>query len=357
MHDVEEGLSLDERSAIDFTVRLRWQWAHRVYPTLAEQTTSAGGDTTTLVDAERLIHEQPIYPWFSAMERLQQKMMWRTAADTVLRRRRELLDAVDGACAENPDGLRLDPDLALPDWYTDYDIHIQPGSVFTDDASALVYELGARVVMMRDNDGYKFHTLFATTALPEVPDARRVVDIGCGFGKSTRPLPARYPGAEVIGIDLSAPNLRLAHAQAVATGLPIVFLQGLGSRTGLPDASVDVVTGTMVLHEMPASEIEATIQECARILRPGGVMRFLEFWPTGEPIRDVTIYEHAERNNEPYFRDLFGTDTARVCGQAGLTGHRWVTFDERSEGLRPGGYGERPEWHFPWSVLCAEKPA
>jgi ubiquinone/menaquinone biosynthesis C-methylase UbiE len=351
MHDVEEGLSLDERSAIDFTVRLRWQWAHRVYPALAAQ----AGNAATLADAERLVHAQPLYPWFSAMERQQQKMMWRTAGDTVLRRRAELLDAVDHACAAVPEGLRLDPELVLPDWYTDYDIHIQPGSVFTDDVSAFVYELGARVVMMRDNDGYKFHTLFANTALPDVPDAHRVVDIGCGFGKSTRPLSARYPGAEIVGIDLSAPNLRLAHAQAVAAGLRIDFRQGLGSRTGLPDGSVDVVTGTMVLHEMPAHEIAATLHECARVLRPGGVLRFLEFWPTGDPIRDVTVYEHAERNNEPYFRDLFGTDTAAVCAAAGLTGHRWVRFDERGEGMRPTGPGDRPEWHLPWHVLCAEK--
>lgn len=355
MHDVEEGLSLDERSAIDFAARLRRQWAHTIYPALVEQANRTGVVTDTLADAAQVLHHQPLYPWFSAIERQQQKMMWRTAGDTVLRRRSELLDAIESACADDPARLRLDPDLVLPDWYTDYDIHIQPGSVFSDGVSALIYELGARVVMMRDNDGYKFHTLFATTALPDLPDVGRVVDIGCGFGKSTRPLCARYPGAEVIGIDLSAPNLRLAHSQALEAGLPIIFQQRLGSSTGLPDASVDLVTGTMVLHEMPTSEIAATITECARVLRPGGVLRFLEFWPTGDPVRDVTIYEHAERNNEPYFRDLFATDTALVCTEAGLTHHRWVTFDERGEGLKPSGYGERPEWHLPWAVLCAEK--
>jgi hypothetical protein len=92
------------------------------------------------------------------------------------------------------------------------------------------------------------------------------------------------------------------------------------------------------------------------VLKPGGALRFLEFQPTGDPLRDATIYEHAERNNEPYFRDLFGTDLIAMCHDAGLTDVTWVPFDERSHGLRPEGWGDRVEWHFPWAVLSARKP-
>ena len=355
MRDVEEGMTLDERSAVDFAARLRRAWAHTVYPAVIDELTSTRETPRTIDEATELLHSLPIYSWFSSLERIQQKMMWRAASNTVLRRRTELLDAVDVTGAADPGNVRLDPNLQLPDWYTQYDIHIQPGSVYTDQASALIYELGARIVMMRDNDGYKFHKLFCLTAMPDVPAARLVVDLGCGFGKSTRPLRDRYPKAEVVGVDLSAPNLLLAHAEAVAAGVHITFQQGLASRTGLPDNSADVVTGTMVLHEMPQEEIAATIRECGRILRPGGSLRFLEFWPTGDLVRDVTIYEHAERNNEPYFRDLFASDTADFCRSAGLAGHRWVPFDERGEGLRPEGCGKRDEWYLPWAVLCAEK--
>jgi SAM-dependent methyltransferase len=262
--------------------------------------------------------------------------------------------------AELPDqprgALRLDPDLALPDWYTDYDIHIQPGGFFTDDLSAYVYEFGARIVMLRDNDGYKFHRLFTETALPDLPAATRVVDIGCGFGKSTRPLVGRYPTAEVIGIDLAAPGLRLAHAEAEDAGLAIDFRQADGRATGIESGSCDVVTGTMVLHEMPATAIRETIAEAARLLKPGGALRFLEFQLTGDPLRDATVYEHAERNNEPFFRALFGTDLLALCAEVGLTDATWTPFDERSHGVRPEGWGDRAEWHFPWAVLAATKP-
>ncbi|MGH3729932.1 MAG: class I SAM-dependent methyltransferase, partial [Micromonosporaceae bacterium] len=308
-----------------------------------------------LDEATELLHRLPLYPWFSHLERQQQKMMWRVMADVVLRRRDALTAQLEVASPAYS-SLELDPEMALPAWYTDTDIHIQPGSFFADDTSAFIYELGARVVMLRDNDGYRFHRLFASTALPELPGAVRVVDLGCGFGKSTQVLPHRYPGAEVVGVDLSAPNLRLAHAQCEQRRQRIRWRHAPSYDTGLDSGSADLVTGTMVLHEMPAEAIEATLAEAARLVRPGGAIRFLEFWPTGEALRDATVYEHAERNNEPYFRDLFATDAPGVLAAAGVPGARWIPFDERSAGLTPQGRAVRPEWHFPWAVLTADRP-
>ena len=355
MIDVEDGFTLDERSALDFVLKLRQRWADTVYPALVTES-QAAGPVAGLTDGETRVRAQPAYPWFSHLERVQQKMLWRMAGDAVVRRRDELVAQLDAAPERGHGNLHLDPGLSLPGWYTDFDIHMQPGGVFADDLSAYVYEVGARVVMLRDNDGYKFHRLFAQTALPERAGATRVVDLGCGFGKSTRPLVERYPGSEVIGVDLAAPGLRLAHAEAEAEGMPIDYRQADARRTGLEDYSCDVVTGTMLLHEMPGTAIEETVAEAARLLKPGGVIRFLEFQPTGDPIRDVTVYEHAERNNEPYFRALFATDVLATCRAVGLVDATWVPFDERAAGVSSAGWGHRDEWHFPWAVLMAAKP-
>ncbi|MGW7042797.1 hypothetical protein ACWGDT_08730 [Streptomyces avermitilis] len=74
------------------------------------------------------------------------------------------------------------------------------------------------------------------------------------------------------------------------------------------------------------------------------------------PLRAATIYEHAERSNEPIYRDVFASDILEVCHQAGLTDASWSPFDERREGVRPDGRGERRERHFPRTVLSAAKP-
>lgn len=354
MIDIEDELTLDERSAVDFVAALRRGWAHQLFPALYDDVRETHASASDLEEATRQVQQSALYPWFSHLERQQQKMMWRVMSDAVLARERivpELLEVAEPQHSR----LELDPAMELPAWYTDTDIHIQPGSFFAGDASALIYELGARVVMLRDNDGYKFHKLFAETALPDVPNASRVVDVGCGFGKSTQVLPAKYPGAEVVGVDLSAPNLRLAHAQAEARGARITWRQAPSYATGVESGTADLVTGTMVLHEMPREQIEDTLREAARLLKPGGQVRFLEFWPTGDLIRDVTVYEHAERNNEPFFRDLFATRAEEVLAAEGMEGIAWVPFDERSEGLLSGPRPDRSEWHFPWAVLTATK--
>ena len=356
MIDIEDQLTLDERSAVDFILALRKKWAGEVYPALVEEYADTGEPADTVDEAGERLRELSLYPWFSHLERVQQKMLWKTAGDAVFSRRERLLAQLETSPDQRLGSLSLNSAVELPAWYTDFDIHIQPGGFFSDDLSAYVYEFGARIVMLRDNDGYKFHKLFSETALPENVNVSRVVDIGCGFGKSTRPLALRYPDAEVIGVDLAAPGLRLAHAEAEAEQVAIRYYQADGRDTGLESGSCDVVTGTMVLHEMPAEAVRETIREAARLLRPGGALRFLEFQPTGDPFRDATIFEHAERNNEPFFHDLFGSDLLAMCAEAGLTDAAWSPFDERRDGVREDGWGERREWHFPWAVLSAGKP-
>src|SRR2546421_13048137 len=84
-------------------------------------------------------------------------------------------------------------------WYTEWDTHLQPGGVWSSDAAARVYELGAKLVMLGENDDYLFHRLFVSTALP-ARKYRRIVYLGCGFGKSTWPQKKTFPDAERIGV-------------------------------------------------------------------------------------------------------------------------------------------------------------
>jgi trans-aconitate 2-methyltransferase len=54
----------------------------------------------------------------------------------------------------------------------------------------------------------------ARDLLARVPiEARRIVDLGCGPGTSTQLLAARYPGAEIVGVDSSAEMLAAARAR------------------------------------------------------------------------------------------------------------------------------------------------
>ncbi|MDL4774151.1 MULTISPECIES: class I SAM-dependent methyltransferase [Thermomonosporaceae] len=328
--------AVTRQARVDFALALRQQWARSLYPTLVGQ---AGPDPDRAA-----VHAAPVYPWFAWLERSAQKMLWRAVAGAV--------DAED--LPASAPGLELDPGLELPAWYTGVDIHLQPGGVWSTDHAALVYEAGAKLVMLGDNDDFAFHTLFTDTAVPDRP-YRRIVDLGCGFGKSTRPFKRRWPDAEVIGVDLSAPVLRLAAHRTAETG--IRYVQADAAATGLPAGSADLVTATMLVHELPPPVLADLLADAARVLAPGGLLRILDFHPTGDPVRDLALVEHGDRNNEPYLPMLFGTDVLARCAEAGLADARWVAFDERGAGrLETTRWPDRAEWHFPWAVLEARKP-
>ncbi len=345
--------TLAERARLDFVLTLRRRWGDVLYPALVDAAESVDPDVRDrAVDAvASVMHAQPQYPWFAWGERGVQKMMWRAVTDVVRNHGMEIPEP-----GSAPGSLELDPEVVPPDYYTAFDIHVQPGGLWGNEEGALVYELGAKIVMMGENDDYGFHDLFTRTA-PPARTPRRIVDLGCGFGKSTRPFAKAYPDAEVIGVDLAAPVLRLAHAQAADHGLAIRFLQADVAHTPLEDASADLVTGTMLIHEIPPAGLADLIREVARILTPGGSMRILDFHPTGDGPRDLAMREHGARNNEPFMPMLFDTDLVALCEEHGLQA-RWVAFDESGAGRREDlTWPRRPEWHFPWAVLEAEKPA
>lgn len=345
------GLNLEDRAALDFVLAMRRRWADVVYPAMrAELETQAPVLANEPASMAPLMHALPAYPWFAWMERGAQKMLWRATSDAVRA-------AGPEAAPDGPATVELDPELALPDWYTDWDIHVQPGGVWSSEAAARVYELGARLVMMGENDDYRFHHLFVETALPR-RDYARILDMGCGFGKSAWPMKQAYPDAEVVGVDLSAPCLELAAARASARGLAVRFVQADAADTGLEAGTFDLVTSTMLIHEVPLDTLAGLFREAARLLKPGGLLRFMDFQPTGDAFRDLTIIEHGTRNNEPFLPPMMAADLVAMAQAAGLVKAGWTAFDERGAGRLEGlSWPQRREWHFPWAVFEAEMPA
>jgi len=334
----------EDRAYLDFVLGMKQYFATTLYAKLHEQYASSG----TLEDL-------PAYPLFEWLERNTQKMMWRRLEAMIRPQAAELESALEQV-PERPIGsLHLDPALELPEYYTQTEFHIQPGGVWSGAANTFVYEVGAKIVMLGQNDDYRFHRLFVETAIPR-RDYGDILDLGCGFGKSTRPFVDAFPGAHVVGVDLSAPNLKLAHLQAERLRKPIDFYQRAAEHTGFGDASFDLVTATMLIHEMPMPVLRQVLAEALRVLRVGGLLAVLDFAHTGDEFRDLVMDGHGARNNEPYMPHLFRTDLPALLSDVGFGAPEVLPFDERGGGLRlDGTWPERAEWHFPWVVIRATK--
>lgn len=105
---------------------------------------------------------------------------------------------------------------------------------------------------------------------------RRILDLGCGTGSTTLLLKKAFPGAEVIGIDLSPYMLVVAADKAVQANLAIHFQQANAEQTSFPDASFDLVTASLLFHETPPIVACNILQESFRLLKPGGEVLILD---------------------------------------------------------------------------------
>ncbi len=94
-----------------------------------------------------------------------------------------------------------------------------------------------------------------------------IADVGCGTGISTRLFAER--GYDVIGVD---PNQAMLE-RARAAGGSARYVNGEAAATGLPDASVELVSVAQAFHWF---EMAAALREFRRILRPGGACA--AFW-------------------------------------------------------------------------------
>src|SRR5262249_51195671 len=157
----------------------------------------------------------------------------------------------------------------MPSYYQAVDFHQHPGGVWSDEIAGYVYERGARTTTPTLGAKHAdLHERF--TALACAHDTpKRVLDLGCGFGKSTGPFAKALPEASVIGVDLAAPCLRLAARNARERRLRNVrYAQADACAIAEPAASYDLVTSTMLLHELPPKAVENVFREAHRVLQP-----------------------------------------------------------------------------------------
>lgn len=104
----------------------------------------------------------------------------------------------------------------------------------------------------------------------------QILDLGCGTGSLTLMLKQAFPLATVIGLDLSPYMLLVADYKARSEGLAIEWQHGLAENTNLETASFDLVTISMLFHEMPPEISCLVLQESLRLLRPGGQLLVLD---------------------------------------------------------------------------------
>ena len=152
-----------------------------------------------------------------------------------------------------------------------------------------------------------------------------ILDAGVGTGRNI----AFYPeDADVTGIDISPRMLEQARRRRDRLGAKVELRRVDVTKTDFPDNRFDNVVATFLFCVLdPADQLPA-LRELARICKPGGTIRLLEYCWSADPVRRFIMHLRA-----PWVRFAYGAafdrNTERYVEAAGLecTDARFVYAD------------------------------
>ena len=157
-------------------------------------------------------------------------------------------------------------------------------------------------------------------ALADV-EPKKILDVGCSVGMSTRYISDAFPSADVIGMDLSPYMLAVASARdAGVTGSERrSWVHGKGEDTKYPDESFDVVSLAFVIHECPEYATLALMKEAMRILKPGGTFVMTDNNPQSPVIQNLPpALFTLMKSTEPHSNEYYSIDIQRMLRDVGF---------------------------------------
>lgn len=222
-------------------------------------------------------------------------------------------DAADAA------SVRDLPDAAgLPDYFTQ-DFHFQTGGYLSPE-SARLYDVQVETLFLGSANLMRRSALRPIAEFLRGRDQRQLnlLDVACGTGRLMRQIRLAFPALRLTGLDLSPAYLEEArqHLQPLRAA---TWLAGNAEAIPAADSSQDVVTCVFLFHELPPVVRRRVAGEMARVLKPGGLLVFIDSLQMGDREGwDGLLEGFPVRFHEPYFRHYAIDDLDRVFSDVGL---------------------------------------
>lgn len=170
--------------------------------------------------------------------------------------------------------------LATAAWWSIPELAVA-GSVFLTQAGFFLHSTlrGKLLVWEREFDGL------------DLTGQERLLDLGCGRGAVLITAAQRLPHGRAVGIDLwrsrdqsgNDPTVTLTNAAAAGVANRIGLCTADMTALPFPDATFDIVTSALALHNIPNAEGRAqALEEAVRVLRPDGRLLLADFRHTKE---------------------------------------------------------------------------
>jgi 2-polyprenyl-3-methyl-5-hydroxy-6-metoxy-1,4-benzoquinol methylase len=109
---------------------------------------------------------------------------------------------------------------------------------------------------------------------------KRILDFGCGAGRSLSYLDTYFPAAEIWGYDLSDASLKIAQARLPRAHLRSEWSEIQGQR-------FDAIIAANVFHHIPVEDRAAALSNCRKALADVGSMFIFEHNPRNPMTRRI----------------------------------------------------------------------
>jgi ubiquinone/menaquinone biosynthesis C-methylase UbiE len=153
------------------------------------------------------------------------------------------------------------------------------------------------------------------------PHQLRILDVACGTGRTLRQIRATFPQASLHGTDLSPAYLRKAN-QLLSENpgeLP-QLLQANAEALPYADEYFHGVSSVFLFHELPAPARQNVIDQCYRILQPGGVFVICDSIQAIDSPDYIPMMENfTAMFHEPYYRHYTQDDLVARLQKAGFS--------------------------------------
>jgi ubiquinone/menaquinone biosynthesis C-methylase UbiE len=220
----------------------------------------------------------------------------------------------DEVASEVPDRTPVE----YPDYFLQ-NFHYQTGGYLTEE-SAKLYDMQVEVLFSGTANAMRRQCLVPIADFLKGRDQRRLklLDVACGTGRFLRSVKEAFPRLDVTGSDLSAAYLEEARRHVK----PHKIATEVAAAEALPFArsSFDIVTSIYLFHELPPDVRRATAREFARVLKPQGLLVFMDSLQLGDsPGYDGLLQSFPHNFHEPYYASYIAEDLRAIFTEAGLS--------------------------------------
>jgi ubiquinone/menaquinone biosynthesis C-methylase UbiE len=198
--------------------------------------------------------------------------------------------------------------------------HWQTDGYFSEH-SAEIYELGVELLFRGTADVMRRQVIPPITRLVrEMGGAEKVklLDIGCGTGRTLHQIARTHPKMRLHGADLSPAYIKLARKRLLDVEEVSLAVEN-GEALPWADETFDVVTSTYMFHELPRNARRNVVREMFRVLRPGGLVVIEDSAQISESPQLGGVLQNFPREfHEPFYEDYLSDDLGGILAECGF---------------------------------------